>query len=574
MFWVHSSNPARLEQGYRDIADTVKVPGRRDPKADIFQLVSSWLRDESKGKWIMVLDNADDSTVVPKIFPYLPQSQNGSILITTRSRSAALGLVEESEIIPVKPMEGEDAVTLFKKKLGTESNNPQLAELAAALEFMPLAIVQAAAYIKQRAPRYSPQQYLEEFHKNDKRKTSLLNHEAGHLRRDPEAKNSILITWQISFDHLRDTRPSAADLLSLMSFFDRQGIPEALLRRESTRESTREMGRGKDKSNAVEGESSSDEKASSSESNDNGFEDDIDMLRSYSFISIEGDGMSFEMHGLVQLATLKWLEAHGEAEKWKQQFIKNLHAVYPTGDPENWSKCQALFPHAKSAEMQRPCDKEMVEKWGAILCNAAWYTWAKGSYSEAERMSLKATKALLKVYGKENIEVLSCMGMLGIAYRYGGRWKEAEELEVQVMETRKRVLGEEHPSTLASMANLASTYRNQGRWKEAEELQAKELKICSRVLGEEHPDTLTSINNLAFTFKAQGRNDKAILLMEKCFQLRKKVLSAHHPYTASSLATLNGWQAGEYRDWSLKRLYFVCCTLIIVLGVAWKRLLS
>ena len=417
MFWVHSSNPTRLEQGYRDIADTVKVPGRRDPKADIFQLVSGWLRDESKGKWIMVLDNTDNAAVVSKIFPYLPQSQNGSVLITTRSKSAALGLVEESEIIPVEPMEGEDAVTLFGKKLGTESNSVQLAELAAALEFMPLAIVQAAAYIKQRAPRYSPQQYLEEFRKSDKRKTSLLNHEAGHLRRDPEAKNSILITWQISFDHLRDTRPSAADLLSLMSFFDRQGIPEALLRRESTRE----IGRGDDESNAVEGELSSDEEASSSESNDDGFEDDIDVLRSYSFISIEGDGMSFEMHRLVQLATLKWLEAHGEAEKWKQQFIKNLHAVYPTGDPENWSKCQALFPHAKSAEMQQLCDKETVEKWGAILRKAAWYAWAKGSYSEAERMSLKATKALLKVYNKENIEVLSYMGMLGIAYRYEGR---------------------------------------------------------------------------------------------------------------------------------------------------------
>jgi hypothetical protein len=323
---------------------------------------------------------------------------------------------------------------------------------------MPLAIVQAAAYIKQRAPRCSPQQYLEEFRKSDKRKTSLLNHEAGHLRRDPEAKNSILITWQISFDHLRDTRPSAADLLSLMSFFDRQGIPEALLRRESTRESTREMGRGEDESNAVEGESSSDEEASSSESNDDGFEDDVDMLRSYSFISIEGDGMSFEMHGLVQLATLKWLEAHGEAEKWKQQFIENLHAVYPTADPENWSKCQALFPHAKSAGMRRPCNKETVEKWGVILGNAARYAWAKGSYNEAEQMSLKATKALLKVYGKENIEVLKCMGMLGIAYRYGGRWKEAEELEVQVMETFKRVLGPEHPSTLTSMANLASTF--------------------------------------------------------------------------------------------------------------------
>jgi hypothetical protein len=153
-------------------------------------------------------------------------------------------VVEESEITPVKPMDEEDAVTLLKKKFGTESNSVDLAELAAVLEFMPLAIVQAAAYIRQRAPRCSIHKYLDEFRKSDKRKTSLLNHKAGHLRRDPEAKNSILITWQISFDHIRDTQRSAADLLSLMSFFNRQGIPEALHRSEST-----ERERSKDANN-------------------------------------------------------------------------------------------------------------------------------------------------------------------------------------------------------------------------------------------------------------------------------------------------------------------------------------
>jgi len=71
--------------------------------------------------------------------------------------------------------------------------------------------------------------------------------------------------------------------------------------------------------------------------------------------------------------------------------------------------------------MQQLCNKEMVEKWGAILCNATWYTWAKGGYSEVEQISLKAKKALLKVYGKENIEVLSYIEMLGILYRCRGQ---------------------------------------------------------------------------------------------------------------------------------------------------------
>ena len=165
------------------------------------------------------------------------------------------------------------------------------------------------------------------------------------------------------------------------------------------------------------------------------------------------------------------------------------------------------------------------------------------------------------------------MANLASTFWNQGRWKEAEELFVQVMETRKRVLREEHPDTLTSMANLASTYRNQGRWKEAEELFVQVMETRKRVLGEEHPDTLTSINSLALRSRPKAANE-AILLIEKCFQLLKKVLGAHHPYTISSLATLNRWQAREHGYWSLKRLYFVCCTLVIVLGIAWKRLFS
>ncbi|KAK1807294.1 hypothetical protein LTR12_018360, partial [Friedmanniomyces endolithicus] len=74
-------------------------------------------------------------------------------------------------------------------------------KLAAALEYMPLAIAQAAAYIKKRAPRCSVEQYLVKFEKSDRSKTSLLNANSEELRRDSEAKNSIILTWQISFEH-------------------------------------------------------------------------------------------------------------------------------------------------------------------------------------------------------------------------------------------------------------------------------------------------------------------------------------------------------------------------------------
>ena len=358
VFWVHASNAARFGQSYRDIADTAKIFGRRDPKANVFKLVHDWLYYD-KRNWVLVLDNFDDagflcdadqgqptqpdSNALRPPRDYLPQSQNGSILITSRSREAVLKHIEEKGVINIGSMGEEDALALFEKKLGKQGDDKYITELAAVLEYMPLAIVQAAAYISQRAPRYSVRQYLEEFQKSDRKRTNLLNHEGGELRRDVEARNSIIITWQISFDHIQQVMSPAADLLSLMSFFDRQGIPEVLLRDQSGQKDAQQCEKGHRRGEDTDEQFSVDELG-----------DSIETLRNYSFISVGADKTIFEMHGLVQLATRKWLEANGQLEKWKQRYIKNLCTVFPTGEFENWDECQALFTHAKSAMTQRP----------------------------------------------------------------------------------------------------------------------------------------------------------------------------------------------------------------------------
>lgn len=154
----------------------------------------------------------------------------------------------------------------------------------------------------------------------------------------------------------------------------------------------------------------------------------------------------------------------------------------------------------KSAVTQRPKAEGSLKEWALLLYHAAWYTWRKGSVTEAIDLSEIAMKVRKKTLGQEHNKTLSNISMVGLAYSLGGRWKEAEELEVQVMETRQKVLGEEHP------------------------------------------DTLTIMNNLAFTWEGQGRAAEAISLMDRCVQLRKKVLGPEHPHTEASLETLRGWE--------------------------------
>ena len=140
-----------------------------------------------------------------------------------------------------------------------------------------------------------------------------------------------------------------------MSFFDRQGIPEALVRKRVESGSRHGSQEERDEHNGIEEEEGNeDNEDNASEcSEDDGFEDDVQTLRDYSFLSVSTD-RTFEIHALVQLATRKWLEANGKLERWKQYYIKNLSAEFPTGEHENWTYYQALFPHAKSAIAQRP----------------------------------------------------------------------------------------------------------------------------------------------------------------------------------------------------------------------------
>ncbi|KAJ5227619.1 uncharacterized protein N7469_007625, partial [Penicillium citrinum] len=98
---------------------------------------------------------------------------------------------------------------------------------------------------------------------------------------DWEAKNSILVTWQISFNYIRERRPSAAELLSFMNYFDRQSIPEKLIRNQP-------------ENNSDDGELSESDKELD-------FEDDIMILRDFSFITISEINSYFRMHRLVQL---------------------------------------------------------------------------------------------------------------------------------------------------------------------------------------------------------------------------------------------------------------------------------
>src|SRR5690242_14758290 len=112
---------------------------------------------------------------------------------------------------------------------------------------------------------------------------------------------------------------------------------------------------------------------SQSSAGDSEFRDAVAVLQNFCFVSIDTTSTSFGMHALVQLATRKWLEDNSKLERWKQQFVSNLCAAFPTREYENWAACQALYAHAKAAIRQQPKDEASIAEWATVLYRAAWF---------------------------------------------------------------------------------------------------------------------------------------------------------------------------------------------------------
>ncbi|KAJ4155923.1 hypothetical protein LMH87_001145 [Akanthomyces muscarius] len=587
LFWVHAGTRARVEEGFRAIADAVKLPDRHKPKADIPQLLHAWLSNERNGKWFMILDSADDQDVFyggergsQPLASYLPQSPNGSILVTTRDQAFAIRLTGSyKSIIKVGPMNPEQALSFLEKKLGTLSEPELGAELVSALDCIPLAINQAASYIQARAPRSSIKKYLAEFRQSEGKSAKLLAHDAAELRRDGSSSNAIMKTWQISFDHIRTKQPSAADLLALMSFFDSQSIPESALNPEDDYDS--------DCESDLESNWASEELANHASmryllkvkqrheegdvddgdgwesEGECGFEEDIALLRDYCLISLRESGAQFEMHRLVQLATKKWLAISKRQEEFKQLFIHRISVATPMPEESEELKFRDLFSQLQIAIGYCP-NKTNLRSWYFMCYRTAWYLGYVGRQAEAkaimekslglwearkgpehencltgkkllaglmveldETLAPEGEALVLQVLEieKRNLppdsrDILSTMMWLASIYARQDRLEEAEKLQLHVVEKHRATAGLEDGLTLYYMSSLASTYHAQSRLDEAEKLELEVLTLSKKTFGERHHDTLSRTADLSETFILQLRNQESVELALQALQIQ------------------------------------------------------
>jgi len=548
----------RLEQAYQEIARKLALPRWEDPKTDTLRLVCDWLGEAGNGRWLMVIDIADDIETFftrpepsgwnggrnKPLMDYLPRSPKGSLMITTRDKRVAERLAGRDSMLVLESMNSVEAEQLLKSHIGRLDNykSDDSKSLLEALENLPLAITQAAAFISENST--TPADYLGMLRENDSNLGDLLDEDVGYLRRDSASFNSVTRTWKLSFDLIRNQSPRATEMLSFMASLDRRGIPAHILKRDADRTIDVKTALG--------------------------------ILIAFSLISAEKGGASYQLHRLVQLATQRWLEKDGSKAYWEEMALQVLAERFPySEDIKDWPKCEYLLPHAQTV-LQREYKSETCRLQSAtLLHNVAMFDIGQGRYDISHTRLTAALKVREELLGPDDLNTLASQGRLAVVYLFQGRFNAAEKLCSLVSNKTIALLGLEHQQTLNILSNLALIHSEQGHLAEAEEFGAQVVEGSKKVHGLKHKETTTAMNNLAVTYSEQGRSSKALELQKEVWKISENSSGKFHPDTlenASNLALLYADQGDQEK--AEKLLLQVVDSERAILGVEHPSTLS
>ncbi|KAF3920086.1 Nephrocystin-3 [Arthrobotrys entomopaga] len=607
VIWVDASSEASFKHSFEKFALQAEITEAKDPKSvDILDVVSRWL--QANGPWLIVIDNNDDAdflfkereapksgnlTVEKSFNSYLPESDNGAILITTRDAVAGQRLCNHRPGIDIQEMLEMEAVEFFSKYGESdeehEYNDAELQTLLKTLEHLPLAIIQAKAYILEK--NITMEKYIRLLSDCESNFVDLL----GRDLKDGRPARSVMKTWIVSFELIKNRTPKAVELLSLTSFLHHADIPLRLLADEKEAQSIK-------------------------------FTDAIGELKAFRFVTASEDELSLSMHRLVQVATKEWLD-ETEILKYSALALEAVDKKFPdlTAEEEpaeDALSCSQLFLHADAVlnVKQAYPSTTMITK-AHLLHYASLYASDQGYFSTVERWMEEAVEIRKKELGFEDIHTLYSLNNLAMAYSDMGKLLKAVETQKVVVE-KFEILPDEKSDWLGAMSQLANMYMAAGSWNEAEKLAEKAVELSdeteepedailprkialaeiykdvgrfseaqklaedvvraaesnfepddprifsyTRILaivylsqgrlkeatekattvmnamekefGKDHPDTMDAASDLALIYEAQGEFQKAQALGESIIAQSNITLGPNHPSTLTSLSNLS-----------------------------------
>ena len=423
---------------------------------------------------------------------------------------------------------------------------------------LPLALRSAGSYMYE--VQISATQYLSLF----ERRSKEIMEKAPALT---EYKESLLTTWDISFQQIMTVNPDAARFLGVCAFLDFSDIWYDLFRLGTAEEQMEKM--------KIDQDELYEQWLLDIGRDEERFYDVIGSLHKYHFIRKLRDAECYSIHPMVH----KWarIRLQGDEARMNLTYAYSLVAnAVPASEEAGSSALQSrLLPHAEFCARLRQKEVQGVNSIRA-LWGIAWLYRDQGRLLDAKTAALDALRLLRERLGPEHPETLKAMNLLGIIYRkmgnlhessdmleHGlagctsvlgpsnentlrakndlgmvyeelGMMNEAEKLYREALAGEEAEFGPGDMSVMRTLGNLGNLYSDIGRYPEAESCYKRALAGKKALVGDDHRSTVFTIDNLGHLYTITGRLDEAQPLLKRALQYRIKTMRFFHPSTLRS----------------------------------------
>ncbi|CZR37581.1 uncharacterized protein FPRO_02158 [Fusarium proliferatum ET1] len=502
VFWVPALSHASFEQACMQIIDACGIP--TTDNSDAIETVCQHLCLKSAGKWLLVVDNADNMQTVmgskgvdKGLYRSLPQSDQGRILFTTRYRKVAVSVAGRN-ILDVPAMGRDEARSYFKQALIQEvssSDEQVMNYLLMLLTYLPLAITKVF----------------------DMHSLVYMAIRLWVVKNDLEKEQSDAVIARLREVFLTDDWENR-DLW-------RQYLPHAI-----------KLLRCADDGRVIEA------------------------VKLLEHVVEVRETMLAENHPsrlASQHALAGAYQANGQiakAVKLLEHVVKVKETTLAENRPSRLASQHALAgvyeANGQIAEAVKLLEHVVKVKETTLAENhpdrlASQHALA-GVY-QANRQIAEAVKLLEHVVkvkettlAENHLSRLASQHALAGAYQANGQIAEAVKLLEHVVKVEEMALAENHPDRLASQHELARAYQANRQIAKAVKLLEHVVTVSETTLAENHPDRLASQHALAGVYRANGQIAEAVKLLEHVVTVRETALAENHPSRLASQHELAG----------------------------------
>ncbi|RDG39411.1 FxSxx-COOH system tetratricopeptide repeat protein [Streptomyces corynorhini] len=521
-------------------------------------------RGDPYSRWLLVFDGADEPDQIWDLVPTGP----GHVLITARNPEWG----EHNSALMEVPVYDRDESVAFVRRRAPRLSYGEAAQLAGALEDLPLLLDQTAGWLNDSD--MTVDQYIE-----------LLRGgiDQDVVRVSADFPLAFQTGWSILLNKLRETVPESVDLLRLCTFFAPGAIPVRLVR---------------------------DLPADTLPEKLRGLVDDpvrwtraINKLRQYAVVRAAGVGErevrdqvgengpggagdTLYMHRMVHQIVHQDMPAqdHGDFIEVVRRALVAADPGRPT-DTRLWPRYAEITPHLKWADVLKSTDPDVhtlvlnclrylylsgeyraginlgrraMAAWKRLLGDTHPRIWdlsyhyanvlrAVGDYAGTEAIERAAAEQLRAERGPQDLEYLRAAGGLAADLRGLGRYDEAYEISGRLVAAYRELVGEQDARTLSAQNNLAVTLRLFGRYEESLDLNRRTLEALRQLLRPRHAWTLFSEINYATDLRLLGRYSEAESLQSQSVRVHRIVMGRDNPQTlrAEHNLALCHYRSGE-----------------------------